>query len=116
AGAVLRSAEGSLMPSVPALSRLVRLSAASLALFAFAACSPEPVVLLSVSVTPPDASIAAGTRQPFVALAAFSDGEVQDVTAQADWSLSDTSIARFVGEGGQRGVAEGTAAGTVEVS
>lgn len=45
-------------------------------------------VLNSITVTPPNPSIADGTTQQFTAIAHFSDGTTQDVTNSATWTSS----------------------------
>lgn len=70
--------------------------ALSLALVAVGCGSKTPVsevTVTSVGVTPAAPSIAAGTQQPFQATAVRSDGTSLDVTAQAQWSSSDESVA-----------------------
>ncbi|MFO0576075.1 MAG: Ig-like domain-containing protein [Polyangia bacterium] len=69
----------------------------------------------ALSVAPPDPTIAKGTEQAFAARATFSDGTVQDVTALADWVISDvmgSGVASIDGTG----TALGEAAGQARVS
>jgi hypothetical protein len=49
--------------------------------------------VLSVTVTPAGASLPLGESQQFVATATLSDGSILDVTALANWSSSNRSVA-----------------------
>ncbi|MGI2259273.1 Ig-like domain-containing protein [Shewanella sp. GXUN23E] len=49
--------------------------------------------LLSLSVQPPQAQILVGMTQAYQAVAHFDDGHIQDVTADASWSVSEGLIA-----------------------
>jgi uncharacterized protein YjdB len=62
----------------------------------------------SLSVTPASSQLAAGVVQPFTAVAAYTDGSQQDVTATATWASSDAAIATVSGCSA-RGVAPGSA-------
>ena len=66
----------------------------------------EPV-LVSIAVTPANASIAPGTTQQFTATGTYSDGSKQNLTSTATWSssapgvatISTTGLASAVGAG-----------------
>ena len=64
-------------------------------------------VLLSIEVTPEEATIAAGEAQRFRAVASYSGGTTRNVTAEATWVSSDNNVAT-VDAGLATGVAEGT--------
>ncbi len=49
--------------------------------------------LASIAVTPPDPSIALGTKQQFTATATFTDGSTQNLTSTSTWSSNTTSTA-----------------------
>ncbi|MFP5211542.1 MAG: Ig-like domain-containing protein [Acidobacteriota bacterium] len=66
-----------------------------------------PATLLSVTVDPAVASIAAGTNQQFVAHGMLSDGSVVDLPA-ADWKSTDGSVASVDTNGLSLAVAPGT--------
>ena len=72
------------------------------------AVSTSPV-LISISVTPTNPSIAVGATQQFTATGSYSDGSTQDMTAQVAWSSSNTSVATISNAGLATGVAAGTA-------
>ena len=70
-----------------------------------------PATLLSVTVDPAVASIAAGTNQQFIAHGMLSDGSIVDLPA-VDWKSTDGSVASV----GTDGLALAVAPGTVSVS
>jgi hypothetical protein len=70
--------------------------------------------LVSISVTPPQATLAAGLTQNLRATAVYGDGVSIDVTQQADWSVDKPAIATVTtrgnpGAGQVSGVAVGRA-------
>lgn len=71
--------------------------------------SPPPS-LSKVEVTPASASIVKGATQQFIAKAVYSDGSSQNVTSQAAWSSSNTSVATVNASGVATGVNAGSAA------
>ena len=70
-----------------------------------------PAVLVALAVTPTSPQIALGTTQQFAATGTFSDGTVQDLTAQVQWSSSASGVASV----GAAGLATSTATGTTAV-
>ncbi|TET12955.1 MAG: tandem-95 repeat protein, partial [Dehalococcoidia bacterium] len=66
-----------------------------------------PPVLLSIEVTPGEATIAEGEARQFRAVASYSGGTTRNVTAEATWGSSDNNVAT-VDAGLATGVAEGT--------
>jgi hypothetical protein len=71
--------------------------------------------LASVSVTPANPSIAAGSVENFTATALFSNGTQQDVTAQASWSSSVAAVAT-IGTAGDPQPVNAVSAGTCTIS
>ncbi|MEC4727344.1 Ig-like domain-containing protein [Shewanella sp. D64] len=55
--------------------------------------------LLELTVTPVDASVAAGLTQSYQAFARFSDGTSKEVTLSSSWQSSDTDIATIDAKG-----------------
>lgn len=49
--------------------------------------------LVSLAVSPGSASMAAGSSQPYTAMATYSDGSTQDLTTAATWNTSDSTVA-----------------------
>jgi hypothetical protein len=68
--------------------------------------------LLSISVSPANASIPLGTTQPFTATGIYSDGSSHDLTGTATWS-SDTPLAATIDS---TGIAFGIAMGSANIS
>jgi uncharacterized protein YjdB len=62
--------------------------------------------LLSITIAPASPSTAAGTSVQLSATAAYSDGSHADVTQQANWTSSNTSVATI---GTKTGTATGVA-------
>lgn len=49
--------------------------------------------LQSISLTPANASVTAGTAQAYTAIGTYSDGSTQDVTSTTMWATSDPTVA-----------------------
>jgi hypothetical protein len=73
------------------------------------------VSLVSIAVTPNTASIARHYSIRFTATGTWSDGSVRDLTAQAVWSSSNSSIADVSNSAPNQGLATGSATGTVTI-
>jgi trimeric autotransporter adhesin len=78
--------------------------------------SVTPASIVSISLTPPSATLAIGQSQLFSATAAFSDGSTQDVTASAQWSVSNPLLATVSNTLGLNGQLTAVAAGATTVS
>ncbi len=72
----------------------------------------EPVTLVSIAVTPANASLQAPATQQFTATGAFSDTSTLDITKSVSWTSSDTSKATIL----NTGLATGVAAGLVTIT
>jgi hypothetical protein len=68
--------------------------------------------LASISVTPANPTIAAGTKQQFKAVATFSDGTEIDWTTAAIWSSSDSKSVTIGNSLGTHGLATSIVSGT----
>jgi hypothetical protein len=68
--------------------------------------------LVSLTVSPANQSIAAGSTRQFVATGTFSDSTTQDLTAQATWNSSNTGVSTI----STSGLATGVAGGTVTIT
>ena len=66
-----------------------------------------PAVLLSVMVTPSQATIPLGTTQQFRATAFYTDGSSADVTSVASWSSSSGGVAEVDASGLATSLAQG---------
>ena len=63
--------------------------------------------LLSISVTPANASITKGLTQQFTATGTYSDGSTQNLTASATWSSTNTGVATIAAGGLATGATAG---------
>jgi len=84
------------------------ISAKSGAIAGTATLSVTLAVLTSISVTPANASLAAGQTQQFTATGTYSNGTTQNLTNLAKWSSSATSVAAINGSGLATSIAQGT--------
>ena len=64
-------------------------------------------VLLSITVTPADASIFPDRRQQFTATGTYSDGRTHDLTRRVTWSSSVPDVATISREGIASAIASG---------
>src|SRR5690348_3685053 len=59
----------------------------------------QPVTMVSITVTPVNASIQAPATQQFTATGAFSDSSTADITKSVSWTSSDASKATVQNSG-----------------
>jgi hypothetical protein len=74
------------------------------------------VELVSITVTPADASIGSGNVLQFQAVGTFSDNTTQDLTTTATWTSSNTSVAIISTVLGSKGFATAISAGTTTIT
>jgi trimeric autotransporter adhesin len=67
--------------------------------------------LVSIAVTPANASIAPGTTKPFFAFGTFSDATTQNLSSLVTWNSSNTSVAMM-----NQDTASGVGGGTTVIS
>ncbi len=72
----------------------------------------QPVAMVSITVTPANASIQASATQQFTATGVFSDSSTEDMTNSVSWTSSDTSKATIQNSG----LATGVGAGSVTIT
>ena len=77
-----------------------------------AALAVTAPVLVSIAVTPGNASIAVGTKQQFTATGTYSDASTQNLTSTAAWSSSAPSVATISDASGSQGLATTAGVGT----
>lgn len=65
--------------------------------------------ILSLTISPLDGTVQVGGTQQFSATGSYDNGTTGDVTAQTQWSSSDSSIATINSDGTASEVASGTA-------
>jgi trimeric autotransporter adhesin len=63
--------------------------------------------LESISLSPPDTSLAAGLTQQLTATGVFSDGSKQNISSSVTWTSSQTAIASISGSGTATGLSSG---------
>ncbi len=78
--------------------------------------SVTPATLVSIQVTPPSPSIANGLTQQFSATGSYTDNTVQDLTAVATWSSSNTTAATISSAPGSYGLATAAGIGSSSIS
>ena len=72
--------------------------------------------LTSISVEPIELSLAAGTSEQLTATGLFSDGTKLDLTGEADWTTTSSSIAVVGNTIGNHGLVTGVAVGNVTIT
>ena len=108
-----RPLPGLLLRAVAILAAAVGLCGAGL--LPAASAEPPTASVVSIEIVPFDPSVVEGGTRHFVAIATFTDGTTQDVTALATWSSSDRSVARVANASGSSGIAEGIAPGSAVI-
>jgi hypothetical protein len=88
------------------------ISATSGAVMGMTTLTVTPATLVSIAVTPGAPSIAAGTKQQFVATGTFKDGAgvmtTQDISTMVTWASATAATATITAAGNATGVAVGT--------
>ena len=72
--------------------------------------------LVSIAVTPTDPGIALGLDQQFTATGTFSDTSTQDITADVNWTSTDTGVAVIGNAGGSEGLAVSVSVGSAGIT
>ncbi len=75
-----------------------------------------PPVLVSIAVTPANASLSPGSTQQFTATGTYSDGSTQILTSTATWSSSATATATISNVSGSQGLATAVAPGNTTIT
>ena len=90
----------------------VRLLGLGAAMGWVAACgggaASQPITMVSITVTPANASLQASATQQFTATGVFSDSSTEDMTKSVSWASSDASKATIQNSGLATGVAPGS--------
>jgi uncharacterized protein YjdB len=73
-------------------------------------------VLTSLTITPANSSIPAGTSKQLIATGTFSDGTTKDLTKSVIWGSSDTTLATVSSAAGSQGLVTGATMGGVTIS
>jgi hypothetical protein len=72
--------------------------------------------LVSIAVTPATRTIAASTKQQFIATGTYSDNSTQPITGSVTWSSSNTGVASISTNSPTQGLATGIGAGTTTIT
>jgi trimeric autotransporter adhesin len=72
--------------------------------------------LTGIDITPISPAILVNDTQQFKATGHFSDGSTADLTANASWSSSNTTVATIENFGKQPGLATGKSAGSANIT
>jgi trimeric autotransporter adhesin len=75
-----------------------------------------PATLVSIAVTPGNASIPGRTNQQFTATGTYTDGSTLNLTSAVTWTSSDPSIASISNAAGSNGLAAGDTVGQASIS
>ncbi len=75
-----------------------------------------PAELISIEVTPAAASVANGRTRQFTATGVYADNSTQDLTTEATWVSSDSTVATVSNAAGSNGLATATDVGDTTVS
>lgn len=81
-----------------------------------ASLAVSPAVLMSMSVTPGNASVALGANQPFAAVGELTDGTTADMTQAVTWSSSDKTVLLLNNSPGRVGIANTRGPGAATVT
>ncbi|MGE0616897.1 MAG: Ig-like domain-containing protein [Bacteriovoracia bacterium] len=81
-----------------------------------AAMETTAAELVSIAVSPNNASLVTGETGVYTATGTYTDGSTEDLSASAVWASSDTKYATLSNGKGSEGVATGVAKGNVVVS
>jgi uncharacterized protein YjdB len=76
----------------------------------------ESSPIISLQITPAQATVAQQTGVQFSAIGTFADGSTQDLTSSASWTSSPASVATVNNTGGTIGLATGLAPGTATIT
>ncbi len=71
--------------------------------------------LAAIELSPADSSISKGTTLQFAATGIYSDASTQDLTKQATWSSSNTSVASISNAAGSNGLASALGVGSATI-
>ena len=81
-----------------------------------ASVTVTPATLVSITITPPNPSIAKGTTQQLAATGTFTDHTTQDLTRQVSWTSSDQTIAQVDNTLRNQGLVSGIGRGIATIT
>ncbi|HXY16172.1 MAG TPA: Ig-like domain-containing protein [Terriglobales bacterium] len=74
-----------------------------------------PAVVVSITISPNQATIPLGNTQPFTATATYSDGTMKDVTQTGHWTSTESNVATISNAKNTAGVATSKGLGTTTI-
>lgn len=86
------------------------------AVFGTVAMTVTGATIVSIDVTPKNASVGVGFERAFLATARLSDGTTRNITPQASWTSSDPAIASIGDSAADKGIATGVDAGQATIT
>jgi hypothetical protein len=92
------------------------LSASTASLSANIQVTVTPATLVSMQVTPPLPSVAAGLSQQFTAIGIYTDNSTQNLTISATWATTAASVATVSNAIGSQGLATSSSPGSATIS
>ena len=81
-----------------------------------AAITVTAASLVSIGVTPTNASIAKGNYQSYAATGVYSDNSTMDITSSVTWTSSSSSVATISNSAGNKGRAYGAGVGSATIT
>lgn len=115
AAATISNAAGSKGLATSVAAGTTAITAASGSISASTALTVTPAVLVSITVSPANQTIAIGATQQFNAIGKYSDTSTQDLTVSVTWSSSSASVAGISNAAGSKGLATALAAGSTVI-
>lgn len=76
----------------------------------------QPLTLVSLTITPVNATIHVNATQQYQAIATYSDSSVADVTSSVTWHSSNTTVATIIVDGAMGGLATSVAPGSTTIT
>lgn len=73
-------------------------------------------MLQTISITPADPTISAGTTQQFTAAGTYSDDSTRDLTTVVVWNSSNSGVATITNAADSKGLATAVTAGSTDIS
>ena len=92
------------------------LSASTASLSASIQVTVTPATLVSIQVTPPLPSVAAGLSQQFTATGIYTDNSTQNLTISATWATTAANVATVSNASGSQGLATSSSPGSASIS
>ena len=72
--------------------------------------------LISIDISPPNARLAVGTSNRYLAIGRYSDGSIQDISETVNWLSSDTTSATISNAADNQGLAQAITTGSLTLS